>query len=203
MAVGEGAEIAAGAGSVHVPLSVMDRFDGTTDADMWLSKFKTYCKLRKVSDADTILTLPLYLKGPADVWYHGLSEADGESGELINKFKVRFQPPGHLRAIKTEQFQLCKMSQSEDVEIFVDRLSRLGKLSGKSPEDIRDQAILGLPDHVKIFVIGKEPQTIEDVIKYSRMASFINAASTASSTCTDVMLTEIRGTFNKETRVSL
>ena len=175
----------------------LDAFDGTGDADIWLKKFKRFCEVQKLKDEDIVKILPLYFSGPAEVWFMGLTDEEANNNELFDKFKERFQTTitGSLRTLKTETFQNCRMAPSEDVETYIDRLSRLGQQLSKSKEDILDQAQLGLLDTLKNYVMGRDPSSIHEVVKYSRMARAINGqappGTQTTPQTTDILLAAI------------
>ena len=153
----------------------LDAFDGKGDADIWLKKIKRFCAVQKLKDEDIIKIMPLYFSGPAEVWFMGLTDEEANNNELFDKFKERFQTTltGSLMTLKTETFQKCRMLPSEDVKTYIDRLSRLGQQLRKS-KDILDQAQLGLLDTLRNYVMGREPSSIPELVKYSRMARAIN-----------------------------
>ena len=147
----------------------LDKFDGKSDGCVWLKKFKRFCELQKRNDDDAVKMMPIFLTGVAENWFNGLSDEDSNSTELLVKFKCRFSGLDNV-TLRTETYQKCKMQPGEDVEVYIDKLCRLGAQLGKSKEDIVVQAQLGLSDNIKAYVMGREPDSLEKVVKFARMA---------------------------------
>ena len=97
--------------------------------------------------------MPIFLTGVAENWFNGLCDEDSNSTDLLVKFKCRFSGLDNV-TFRTETYQKCKMQPGEDIEVYIEKLCRLGAQLGKSKEDIVVQAQLGLTDNIKAYVMG-------------------------------------------------
>ena len=134
----------------------------------WLQKFKQVAKAYTWADEKKAQQFPLFLKDSAHQWHGALSEAvQKDIKQLEQAFKDRYI--NVRRHSVVSQLHARRLKPGETVDDFIDNIRHMGSQVGKTDQDIVDLIMNGLPGRLKSFVMGKEPQTLDDVIAACRL----------------------------------
>ena len=148
-------------------------------AKFWLAKFEQVMKLKKVNNEEKTIQLFLLLEGQAEMWYHTLGDdIQGNYKNLRTAFVERFLPSDSDRIANVSHFRgLVQMAQ-ESTDDYIEKVIRLGQDLEKSEQEIIDQVYQGLNPAIMKFVITKEPKTLADVKRFSRMGQSLEKDTT-------------------------
>ena len=152
----------------------MEAFCTTKDADLWLKKFENFCKLKGWKDEQIVAAFPLYLSDSAVLWYDSLSqETQNTVTELKKTFLERFSITELGKWKTIEHFFNRKQTADESVEEYCEAVRRMASQLSKTENDIKDVIIRGFRPDIRRFVLGKEPKSLHDTVKYARTAQAI------------------------------
>lgn len=109
-------------------LKLIPEFNGSSERSVaeWLEKLELICKLQKISDMASVITLRL--TGMAFAVYQQLAESDKKSTDKVKE--------GLLAAFAVDQYVACeqlitrKMYTGETPEVYLAELLRLASLFG-------------------------------------------------------------------------
>ena len=160
------------------------QFNGENDGGQWIVKFQTYAELMGWSAGYTKLTFPLFLSGAAITWYDTLTDIEKVSMETIKSaFLQRYTTTGAMKWQKLDEFSAKKQAVGENVDTFVEGLTKLGRELGKSEREITEAAVRGFKGPIKQFVMEREPRSLAEALHHARTAQAIKGS------CADVDIT--------------
>lgn len=113
----------------------------------------------------------LQLKGPALVWFEGLTALDKISFDTVkNRFLAEFNSPDSPTLVAEEvTFQNLKLEPSQKLDDFYTMVVRKGSLLRKSERDILNKFESGLPDKLAFFVRASRTTSIREAFNQARI----------------------------------
>ena len=148
-------------------------FNGSqADARRFIQQFTALCILNKAKDDDIKHLFTVNVQWDASVWAETLSDKDTESLRAITSaFNDRFVNQQGATLYSLQEYGQRRHTPPESINAYIDVMVRQGGLLNKSEDDIKNQIIMGLPEHVYNVVLLKEPKNIEEVRKAANAAS--------------------------------
>ena len=138
------------------------------EVEQFVTNISALTSLWKIQNPEKLF--PLFLKGPAYVWYASLdSQTKSDFTKLSTAFLERYRPSPILKFARVSQ--LFKERQgTEKVLDFMDRIIHECHLVQLS-EDIIQQILLnGLLPAIRTFVLQNQPQTVQKLKELAVLA---------------------------------
>lgn len=158
--------------------------EGTSDARMWLDRFTRLARIKGWNREQKLAHFPLFLahNSAASRWYDGLpQDLQTNWANLSDAFTERFQPTEGKRLTLLYEFQNRKLQPGESVDTFMDDIRAKGNLLDKNENDLIDTIVMNLPPNLKSYVVSRDPDTIQDVIRHTRMAESLYGQETPAT----------------------
>ena len=163
--------------SDHVPNAFCpEPFSGTAteDAAIWIRRYKMYMSLKNWDEVQGAKTMPLLLRGAAAGWYDSLpQQAKTSFSELQKAFEERYLPHPAMRWANLEAFNARRQGSTESVDDFVQDMQRRGSELRKGDQEVMETVIRGFQDHIRQFVIEREPQNLTKALHLAKLAESI------------------------------
>ena len=181
-----GAPGAPGAASAHERLGVprfskldFPTYDGTEDPLNWLHRCEQFFRGQRTLASDRVWLASYHMTGVTQTWYYALEQDEGmPSWE-------RFKELANQRlgsAIRSNRLsELARLPWHGTVQDFQERFnSMVCHTPELSPKQKADLFVGGLPDHIRVDVELRTPQTLQDAMHLAR-AFERRAAATATA----------------------
>jgi hypothetical protein len=178
------------------PSSISDRIiapelftaRANTDAESWLESFERYCEYKQYGPEDRLTLLPLLMRETASDWISTLSKETFHSYDSLREaFKRNYFSPAELAW--QLQGNLWRESQRSDekVDEFISRVRKRARRLNLESTAITDIIINGLRPSIRMHVLlqkasGVGPTTLEDLVKFSRLAEAVAVQQPDTST---------------------
>jgi Retrotransposon gag protein len=156
-------------------------FTGKTsenDAESWLEFFELYCKHRGLNNSERLTLFPLMMRNGAADWLATLPKTQLQSYDsLVTAFRDNYFVPAELRW--KEAGMLWNQSQREDeqVEDFVTRVRRGARRIKLADTQLVDIILNGLRPSIRLHVLQKGGDTLNDLIKTAKLAEAVAPVS--------------------------
>ncbi len=137
--------------------NLVPKFNGTGNGRQWWKKMDCWRRHQKMSDANFLILLPLYLDGVASTWLDSLQPAPTTTTDFQTAFTRRF-----IEETTTQTgFLTERQAPSESGATYIERLQE--KTTGMNiPELFLVQVIVnGLQQQLKAIVLPQGPQTLD------------------------------------------
>ena len=143
------------------------------DAALWLSRFESFGRAANLKPEHLIKEFPTCLSQEVYAWFDTLPAATQSDWQQTKEvFLERFQKK-RSKWEYLEEFN-SRQHEGEDIEDFIQDLELIAGGAGKSQQDVFEQAVLGMTNNMKEFVLSKEPKSMTDLIKWGRLARTCN-----------------------------
>ena len=145
------------------------------DGEEWVRHFENYCAYRLFDQSRALALMKILLVEPAATWVDSLDEAVTSSySKLLEAFKTRYMPPAAMKFKSAKELYSRRQLDSETVDGYIEAMYKLARQlvsDNKQAEELARYAIMGgLKPHISAFVVQREPETLNDVIKAARLA---------------------------------
>ena len=171
------------------------------DANIWLNRFELYTDLKGWGPDQIIKAFPLFLRDAAAVWYDSLPYAHKQSFIALKKaFSDRYFPHKTLRWVKLDEFNSRVQRPSETVMVYTQVMIKLGRDLDKSDREIMEAVVRGYKTHIRTYVLEKEPTSLEDALRYARVAEAFRTESIDSAAVNNIntQLKELKSKITQE-----
>ena len=151
-------------------------FKGTEaeDAAIWFTRFQMYVTLKSWTEQQAAKALPMLLTNSAATWFHSLPDEDKRSFQKLKQaFEQRYLPHPAMRWANLEAFNARKQLPTESVDAYVQVMQRKGNDLQKGPQELMETVISGFQDHIRHFVIEREPKTLNQALHLAKLAESI------------------------------
>ena len=150
-------------------VKLIPEFDGTGDVVDWIEKVEMVCNLQQ-PPADSVIVIPLRLKGGASAVYRQLPEADRREAAKVKAALRRAFAADKYAAY--EKFSARRLHTGESVDVYLADLQQLSTLFGGISEvGLGCAFVAGLPDSVKQMLRAgarMESLTLSEVVDRAR-----------------------------------
>jgi len=153
--------------------------DGAEDPLNWLHRCEQFFRGQRTLASDRVWLASYHMTGVAQTWYYALEQDEGIPSwerlkELVNQ---RFGP-----AIRSNRLsELARLPWHGAVQDYQDRFNAMVcHTPDLSPQQKADLFVGGLPDHIRVDVELRAPQTLQDAMHLAR-AFERRAAATATA----------------------
>ena len=156
-------------------------FTGKTsenDAESWLEFFELYSKHRGLNNSERLTLFPLMMRNGAADWLATLPKTQLQSYDsLVTAFWDNYFVPAELRW--KEAGMLWNQSQREDEQVeddFVTRVRRGARRIQLADSQLVDIILNGLRPSIRLHVLQKGGDTLNDLIKTAKLAEAVTPA---------------------------
>ena len=156
-------------------------FTGKTsenDAESWLEFFELYCKHRGLNNSERLTLFPLMMRNGAADWLATLAKTQLQSYDsLVTAFRDNYFVPAELRWKETGMLWNQSQREDEQVEDFVTRVRRGARRIQLADSQLVDIILNGLRPSIRLHVLQKGGDTLNDLIKTAKLAEAVTPAS--------------------------
>ena len=160
--------------NINIPSALCpEMFSGTSneDAPIWWRRFGLFSNVKGWSDNQSLQAFPLFLKGAAAIWYDSLgTEQRASFAQLSQAFKDRYFPDPTMRWARLDEFATRTQKARESVQDYTQDVLKKGHDLGKSEQELVEALVRGFRRDIRRYVMEKDPSTIEQVIRFAKMA---------------------------------
>lgn len=166
-----------------------------SDPNLWLQKFKTFAKVKKLADDIIVPQFSLLLTGKAERCFSTLPEDRTTTfAELEKTFLEMFTPSEAIRwsqvqALMSRVQALMSRQQgaSETSDDFIEDVRRQAGLLKKDDKEVVDFIVNGLRPEIRSFVLSKEASNLRDVTKFARMGQSLHPHENSQATLQSIV----------------
>ena len=149
------------------------------DGRSWLEKYEAKGQIHGWNDQRKAQGFRLGLTGPAEVWYQELPQATkGDYTALRQAFRDKFITQQN-RWVLEGILQRRKQGSNETVEAYSADMRRYFFQLEKGPVERLTLYVNGLRDGIKVFVMGQNPDNLEDAEKAARLGETVAEMTTS------------------------
>ena len=155
-------------------------FKGTDreDAPVWFRRYEMYVTLKNWSPQQAARAIPMLFRESAASWYDSLSpEIRLSFPSLKQAFQQRYFPHPAMRWSQLESFNERKQLPQESVDMYVQTMQHKGNELKKGSQEIMETICRGFKDHIRHFVIEREPKSLDQAIHLAKLAESIKKPS--------------------------
>ena len=153
-----------------------------TDAESWLEFFELYCKHRGLKPAEQLTLFPLMMRDGAADWLATQSRNALRSyANLVAAFKDNYFVPVELHWQQTGLLWNQNQKETETVEEFVTRVRRGARRINLADTQLEGIILNGLRPTIRMHVLQKGGDTLNDLIKTAKLAEAIAPQSNDST----------------------
>lgn len=148
-------------------------FYGRSNEDVreFLANFALWAKYRKLDEESERAALPLLLKEGAAGWYSTQPPAVTESPATLKAaLKERYDTATANRWRRAADLWQMRQSSTQSLDDFVTSVELAGQKIEASTEHLFQVAINGLRPALRQLVVAHDPQTLDDLRKWGRLA---------------------------------
>lgn len=151
-------------------IPAMPLYTGATDPTLLFVKYEQYAKANNWDAAAKLSNFVLILDDTPLKFYNSLADDDKNDFAKLKKcFIARFGKDLSDRYSMLNIFTKTPISPDMSIEQYTELLTEAGTALTKTPQDIIDAILMGIPTPVRQHLISKEVKTITDVItQYKR-----------------------------------
>jgi hypothetical protein len=154
-------------------------FDGNVNqnAEDFLSSFQIYVSYKRFcNDEPTVISsFCLLLRDKALQWFHSLPDHTKRSWhDLKTAFLERFSPLRRKTWQSKASLWSMKQKPNQNVSEYISEVQRMAGLINVDNATAFDVMFNGVLPKIRSFLLQKEVDNIEDLIKYSRQAEDLN-----------------------------
>lgn len=155
----------------HVPRLRMPTFSGSSDerVNQWIKTFDRWCTLSHYTDDQKPSLLPFVLVGTAAKIYEAWdisSSIPATWRDIKSKLENQFQDKSRKKIYEATLLKRKLLASESFDDYFADILSLCSSIkSDMSNDDKIHHLLKGLPEGLVQFIMFKDPQTPEDVLK--------------------------------------
>jgi hypothetical protein len=145
-------------------------YEGTGDVRAWVRLYERYADLLGWRDIDKCNSLPLFLRGDAQVWYQGLAQDQADSWQgVLTLLYGRYDAP-ESKWITARELSTKRLLLGQTVENFGNEVRRKQQELDLSEPVALAYFINGLPSHVRQTVSQAMPQDLQTAQRLARNA---------------------------------
>ena len=144
------------------------------DADRWMGRFQSYAEYCNMDDQKKVRIFRLLVEGSAEVWLNGLEDAVKQNwGQLKEAFMEKYVNANNLTWLKEQGLLARVQDQKEAVEVYITDVRQKCNQLQKGEAETKSIILRGLLPEIKAFVIGQQPQTLDDLEAKAKLAESI------------------------------
>lgn len=152
----------------------MESFCGNPcdDANQWIEKFEAWIGFNgwKDNNDKIISAMQLKLDGNALSWFKSVpTTTKRNSGQLFQQFRDHFGSIHPTWILEQQLYDRC-MVPGENLEDYIIDIQRRCRRLNKTDGDTVIAFIRGLNASIRLFVIQKNPRTLQEAIQAARLA---------------------------------
>ena len=159
---------------VSLPNSVSpDHFKGTEkeDARIWWTNFCKFAALKGWKDNETLVTLPLFFRDAAAIWFDSLEANKKDTLQKLYKaFSKRYFLDDSLKWVLLEKFNTRTQKEDESATDYAQVMIKLGRDLKKTQKETMEGIVRGLKSHIRYYVIEHDPKSLDDAIHHAKVA---------------------------------
>lgn len=158
--------LAANPGSGHIPspqaLNTIDRYDGRSDPDAWISSLQEIADLYTWSDDTCLRIAKIRLQGTARSWAQPRQFADWT--DFQRQLDHRF---GETKETAIARLEQCQQKPRETPKAFADRFLHAAERAGRSEDDaLVFSFVQRLQPELKVEVARQRLHSIEEIVTF-------------------------------------
>ena len=154
----------------------IDSFAGKGNEDFavsWIAKFELYCKFKKLTDEQKLVSFPLRLSNQAFEWYTTLPE---ETRDDYTAFLTRYGPDKRVQFEQKKALWMKEQKQDQFVKEWAEEVQKCAIGLGLSAKDIMDIITAGIyQKSVKDAIIMKSPADLNELIEAATLMESANS----------------------------
>lgn len=144
------------------------------DADRWMKRFQSYAEYCNMDDQKKVRIFRLLVEGSAEVWLNGLADAVKQNwGQLRGAFMEKYVDGDNLTWLKEQGLLARIQGPQEAVEVYITDVRQKCNQLQKGEAETKSIILRGLLPEIKAFVIGQQPQTLDDLEEKAKLAESI------------------------------
>jgi hypothetical protein len=145
-------------------------FSGVENVQAFVMQFENVIKLKGIPEDKQPLALINKFSGQALLWCTTLAPETRASYELLKTALLGRYGEEHLSLLNKCALLQVQQKAGQSVDEFYDSIA-LRCVELKVQEELKLTCLLnGLHQDIKQFVLGKEPKSVQDVVKFARLA---------------------------------
>lgn len=157
----------------------------TESPKTWLSKFQSWITINRYEDFELIKHSLRLLIPEADLsWFDSLQSANSQ--EMYDSFVEYFTSKQPHWMIEQSLWNKT-MQPGEDLETYISSIQSLASRLDKTEKETMAAFVRGLPSHLRMNVVQKDPKTFTEATKYARLCQeAFNFTTPGSSVPSDI-----------------
>lgn len=152
----------------------VEPFDGKRSFRDFVGEFADMATAVGWADADKLLYLPTYLKGPAREVYTAWKECGdlpNSFNQVLLKLESTFDNPVQSQIMHEEMFRNVTQGTAESVELFYPRFMRLARLGGETRDLVKQRRwMAALRPGLAAAIAGHVFGSFDDMVEQTRVA---------------------------------
>ncbi len=154
----------------------------TEDPRQFADKFETYVHLQNIPADRQLDAVRMLLKGPAEVWWSSVPAADKANWAAFRVAFLNAYAGDNAQWMLEQQLDDRKQGKNESVELYINDVLKLAKRLNKDDNHIRQVLVRGLQPEVKSYVIGQNPQGLQQTLEKIKLGETAVKVSQPTST---------------------
>ena len=170
-------------------------FSGSSEEDVqvWIKQFEQFCVFKKLNNDQKLASIGLLLRGQAAVWYHGLpADITANLNSLKEKLVSTYSLSRNALWQKERQLFNRLQGPTESVKEYITIMRASCRDLDVSEAQLVRIICGGLREELRPFILGKNLQTVDEVI-----AAATQIESAAPSSRDSKLLAEIERTESR------
>ena len=152
------------------------------DADRWLKRFLSYAEYCNMDEEKKLRIFRLMVEGAAEVWFCGLADGIKQNWDLLQEaFNHKYIDANNLTWLKEQCLLNRVQSPRESVEVYITDVRQKCSQLQKGEAETKTIILRGLLPEIKAFVIGQQPETLDDLEAKTRLAESIESMKPKSN----------------------
>ena len=142
-------------------------FSGSSEEDVqvWIKQFEQFCVFKKLNNDQKLASIGLLLRGQAAVWYHGLpADITADLNTLKEKLVGTYSLSRNALWQKERQLFNRLQGPTESVNDYITTMRASCRDLDVSEAQLVRLICGGLREELRPFILGKNLQTVDEVI---------------------------------------
>ena len=146
------------------------------DADRWLKRFTSYADYCNMDNEKKSRAFRLMVDGAAEVWLNGLADAVKQDWDQLRAaFTEKYINANNVAWLKEQGLLARVQGRQEPVEVYITDVRQKCNQLQKGEMETKSIILRGLLPEIKAFVIGHQPETLDDLEAKARLAESIES----------------------------